>query len=738
MKRKLFMMIAGVMALLLPACGAKEDERNGAVVVEGITSDESDFDGNGYQKIYGRIVSETEEGADTFSLIYLDRDDVPELVVYDTAYGTYSIYTVKDGNAFCMVDSMVTVEMSYFEKTGIVAQFARWNGGGDEGGYGCSYYQVSREQTLADGAVPQCHYRYDAVNDADGNWTGEGITKYYQRDEEGSSKEIDEAAYRKIEEALGIVEGNKLSCGENALGKENMLKLLGAAEPAGAGGLEGQIMDQSFETELDGFGKVVFASFEPIDYISENPEYGTTMFGDVRFKLLSPENGEEIFGFPGETDDNILIGFTQFKRVLSVAFKDYNEDGRKDILILSEYQDPQGEPYRKARAYTQKNGEKEFTIDQELSAFLCQYTESMDQVYEGLAAYKAGNGTFGEGISEEEMMADLNKRMEYYRKSAYYEEITDYWENVRGVRDVSNRIEPLYESDRMYLTREMVSDDPPAVIYLAKNEIYARHGYWFEGQDLYNYFMGCTWYSPTVKPEDFSDKVFNEYEKENLKLLNEMAGGFQAKEAYRFVLENLYQTHTLPDGTTLGYDEITDLSWNKFAVFDIDRDGKEELIILWTTAYTAGMSGIVYGFDSGAGAVRAELLEYPLQTFYDNGVVRVELSHNHGMAGEIEDFWPHTFYRYDKNTDQYVLAAEVDAWNKAYYEKDYNEKPFPDDLDKDGDGILYRVTTGKEDKLMDLKEYQKWQDSITGGAKKVEIPFVEMTEKNIKAVSGNS
>lgn len=100
MKRKLFMMIAGVMALLLPACGAKEDERNGAVVVEGITSDESDFDGNGYQKIYGRIVSETEEGADTFSLIYLDRDDVPELVVYDTAYGTYSIYTVKDGNAF--------------------------------------------------------------------------------------------------------------------------------------------------------------------------------------------------------------------------------------------------------------------------------------------------------------------------------------------------------------------------------------------------------------------------------------------------------------------------------------------------------------------------------------------------------------------------------------------------------------------------------------------------------------
>ena len=64
-------------------------------------------------------------------------------------------------------------------------------------------------------------------------------------------------------------------------------------------------MDQSFETELDGFGKVVFASFEPIDYISENPEYGTTMFGDVRFKLLSPENGEEIFEAAEKTADRI-------------------------------------------------------------------------------------------------------------------------------------------------------------------------------------------------------------------------------------------------------------------------------------------------------------------------------------------------------------------------------------------------------------------------------------------------
>lgn len=202
-------------------------------------------------------------------------------------------------------------------------------------------------------------------------------------------------------------------------------------------------------------------------------------------------------------------------------------------------------------------------------------------------------------------------------------------------------------------------------------------------------------------------------------------------EAYYSVLEKLYKTYTLPDGTELGYDEITELSWNKFAIYDIDKDGKEELIVLWTTTYTAGMSGIIYGFDTASGTVRAELWEYPLQTFYDNGVVEVGLSHNHGMAGEIDDFWPYTLYQYDKDSDTYVVIAEVDAWNMAYYELDYDGTPFPEEFDTDGDGILYRVTAGGHDKLMDLEEYNNWRDSVIGGAKKVEIPFVKMTEESI-------
>ena len=127
---------------------------------------------------------------------------------------------------------------------------------------------------------------------------------------------------------------------------------------------EGRILDQSFPTELDGFGKVIFSPFDPISYPSENPDYGTTMFGDVRFMLLSPESGEKIYDFPGETKDNILSGFNRFTKVLSVAFRDYNNDGRMDILLLLEYEGAGGDIVRKARVYTQKEGNMNFGLTQ--------------------------------------------------------------------------------------------------------------------------------------------------------------------------------------------------------------------------------------------------------------------------------------------------------------------------------------------------------------------------------------
>ena len=57
-------------------------------------------------------------------------------------------------------------------------------------------------------------------------------------------------------------------------------------------------------------------------------------------------------------------------------------------------------------------------------------------------------------------------------------------------------------------------------LYLARNEIYARHGYIFDSPDLQEYFGNMAWYNPTTK--DVPDSALNEYEMENIQLILSM------------------------------------------------------------------------------------------------------------------------------------------------------------------------------------------------------------------------
>ncbi len=171
-----------------------------------------------YREIYQQAVADSVGEAKVFSLIYLDGDDIPELVVLDREFDSYSIYTVKDGALFCMLDLMTTVEMNYFERSGTFYTFARWNGGGDEGGYGRSYFQVSAEKTITEETEAVLYDAYNALYDADGSFTGQGVTDYYYMGEL-----TDEATYRELLGSLGVTEGGGRPCAENAVGKEEML-----------------------------------------------------------------------------------------------------------------------------------------------------------------------------------------------------------------------------------------------------------------------------------------------------------------------------------------------------------------------------------------------------------------------------------------------------------------------------------------------------------------------------------
>lgn len=124
--------------------------------------------------------------------------------------------------------------------------------------------------------------------------------------------------------------------------------------------------------------------------------------------------------------------------------------------------------------------------------------------------------------TEEEMITAINERSQYLLKSAYAKEVSYFWENIREVTDIANVVEPLYHTDMKFYTEKDFENAPPLIIYLAKNEIYARHGYIFKNEDLNNYFMGQIWYKPIFVADEFDDSAFNQYEKTNLDLLSKL------------------------------------------------------------------------------------------------------------------------------------------------------------------------------------------------------------------------
>lgn len=208
-------------------------------------------------------------------------------------------------------------------------------------------------------------------------------------------------------------------------------------------------------------------------------------------------------------------------------------------------------------------------------------------------------------------------------------------------------------------------------------------------------------------------------------------------EAYKKALKDMMKSRKLPteEDVELYYEKSMNMEDNKFAIYDIDNDNNDELIIEWVTAPTAGQLSFIYDYDVETGKFVNEFFDVPLLTFYDNGVIVALLSHNQGLAGGT--FWPYYLYKYDKASDLYEPIAMVDAWDKSVAATDGNGNKYPEDVDKKGDGIIYYVIEDGdyENKVPVSKEYyEEWRSSYLDGAKEVKLEFVGFSEKNIEDI----
>lgn len=79
----------------------------------------------------------------------------------------------------------------------------------------------------------------------------------------------------------------------------------------------------------------------------------------------------------------------------------------------------------------------------------------------------------------------------------------------------------LYDSSSVYLTENDLIGMSADELCLARNEIFARHGYSFQAPQLMEYFLHHDWYVPNTPFGDSSSIYFTQMEYDNIDLLNE-------------------------------------------------------------------------------------------------------------------------------------------------------------------------------------------------------------------------
>ena len=207
-----------------------------------------------------------------------------------------------------------------------------------------------------------------------------------------------------------------------------------------------------------------------------------------------------------------------------------------------------------------------------------------------------------------------------------------------------------------------------------------------------------------------------------------------SRKRFGEILWNAYLKGELPDGSKLDWTSSKGAAENHFAVTDIDGDGRQELLLFWTEAYMAGSQCVIYDYHDGVLWKQGQF--FPSLRFYDNAAIEEDWSHNQGWSGR---FWPHYAYRYNPQSDLYEQVGFVEGWDKRVV-----SEGFPDDIDADGDGLVYDVRPADVDwtigsryepeRMMDGPAYEEWRQSYLNGSQEVEIGLIPLTEENIAAL----
>lgn len=186
------------------------------------------------------------------------------------------------------------------------------------------------------------------------------------------------------------------------------------------------IEEQTFDITLDDWGDVTFAAIAPD---GENEK-------DVTFKLL--KNEKDVYTFPEK-------GIDGFEKVLAVAFKDYNEDGKTDVIAIVQYKEGDS-VWNQAKVFLQENSDNMFYLDNNLNEYIFK-----QEAEDGPSFYR-------DFFLEEYLLKQKATDSVAYVMGTW-QEYTEYIDELSGVISVDRQIEIFAkEIDKWALDVEYADD----------------------------------------------------------------------------------------------------------------------------------------------------------------------------------------------------------------------------------------------------------------------------------------
>lgn len=188
----------------------------------------------------------------------------------------------------------------------------------------------------------------------------------------------------------------------------------------------------------------------------------------------------------------------------------------------------------------------------------------------------------------------------------------------------------IFYSQEEYLTEEDVKYLPKDILKIARNEIYAQHGYIFTTNDMKQFFEQKEWYSGTIDSSEWSDeKYLNNYERKNVQLISKYEKKATTEQAL-----NLYKSGDKTIATDGSFSITLPAVWeeNNFVVQKCED-----------TNHTAYVFYSKNNLKYGAGGHVFTILKYHNKTsasdidFYDNLTTLGDDGKNYYFMGQGTD-----------------------------------------------------------------------------------------------------